>query len=208
MLRLLSKLSICAFVIFAPVAGYIASPFWTAWNIREAVTGNDTAFLERKVNWPTVRETMRESMTRTALDLPEPGTVTTELVPAPRRGFFARLKERIKGYAGRRVVDKMVDAYVSAEGLPRLYNYRRTVRETIGGEVGDPPDWHERLRSVWARIKRAEFRSLTAFEIELQDQFNAERSYHAVLELRSAEWILTELRILSSNQIMPVASAR
>ncbi len=126
-----------------------------------------------------------------------------KLIPAPRRGFFARIKRRIKGYAGRRVVDKMVASYVSAEGLPQLYNARRTMRETIGGEAGDPDDWTERFKSVWSRITRAEFRSMTAFEIELRDQFSAERSYHAVLEFKGAEWILTELRIRSSNEIAP-----
>lgn len=206
MLRLLFKIVLGVFVCLAPVAGYAAAPFWTAWSIREAVTGNDTAFLERKIQWPTVRETMRQSMTRTALDLPGPDAAPVDAALAPRRGLWARLKDRVKAYAGRRVVDKMVDAYVSAEGLPRLYQARRTYRQTFRGEASDPADWKERFAKVWARVKRAEFKSMTVFEIEIEDQFKAERSYLALLELKGAEWIMTELRIRSAGQILPLAA--
>lgn len=205
--KLLAKLVLGVVVFATPIAVYIAAPFSAAWNIREAVTGNDTVFLARKVQWASVRETMRDSMLRTALDLPYPDDVETSApAPQPRRGIFARIKARVKGYASRRVVDKMVTSYITADGLPKLYKARRTMRE-INGEYRDPEDALERFKGVWSRITRAEFRSPTEFEIELSDQFSADRSYQAVLELKRAEWILTELRIKSRGPAT-VASVR
>lgn len=206
--RLLSKLVLGALVVAMPIAVFIAAPFAAAWNLREAVTGADTLYLQQKVHWPTVRETMRESMLRSALDVPTTIAADAEVAAEPPRGIVARIKDRIKRYAGRRVVDKMVDDFITAEGLPKLYNARRTMSRTLGRATDDEATMTQRFKGVWSRVTRAEFRSLTEFEIEMQDQFSADRSYHAVLELRGIEWILTELRFRSANEVTPVASAR
>ncbi|MGQ0673430.1 MAG: DUF2939 domain-containing protein [Hyphomicrobium sp.] len=191
---------------------YAASPMWTAWSIREAVTRADTSYLERKIDWPQVRETMRQSMTRTALDLPDPETVDSvisETDAGPeRQGLWSRLKTRVKAYAGRRMVDKMVDSYVTARGLPQLYKVRSTYGTTLRGETGDAERWLDRFRQVWARVMRAEFTSWTVFQVEMRDQFDAERSFVALLELRGAEWILTELRVRSLAAVSDLADAR
>lgn len=191
---------------------YAALPMWTAWSIREAVTQADTRYLERKIDWPQVRETMRQSMTRTALDLPDPemvDSVTTEPDEASTRpGLWSRLKTRVKTYAGRRMVDRMVNSYVTAEGLPQLYKVRRTYGTTLRGEAGDAERWLDRFRQVWARVMRAEFKSWTVFQVEMRDQFDAERSFVALLELRGAEWILTELRVRSLDGVSDLADAR
>lgn len=204
LLKLLARSAIGLVVVLTPTAVFIAAPFAAAWNLREAVTGADTLYLQKKVQWPTVRETMRQSMLRSALDVPDPN----DAAPEPPRGIVARIKDRIKRYAGRRVVDKMVDDYITAEGLPKLYNARRTMSRTLGHALDDESTIVQRFKSVWSRVTRAEFRSLTQFEIEMQDQFSTDRSYHAVLELRGIEWILTELRVRSASEAMPVALAR
>ena len=37
-------------------------PLWTALQIREAVLSGDTAVLERKVDWPGVRASLKQSL--------------------------------------------------------------------------------------------------------------------------------------------------
>lgn len=213
MIRLLLK----ACVLLALVAaGYVASPFWAAWAIREAVTKGDSRYLETKVHWPTVRETMRSSMLLVALDLPDPEVTTrsvsdlrsdtyTSVVPRP--GVWARIKTRIKTSLSHRAVNKLVTSYITAEGLPKLYAARKYKKMLITGAEGDPTDAVERFRRVWARIKRAEFKTMTQFDIEIEDQFEAGRRYAATLELQSNEWILTGLKIRSSDEISRVADA-
>lgn len=206
MLRLLFKAGL---VLAAVAALYVASPFRAAWAIREAVTSGDTAHLATSVHWPGVRETMRQSMMTTALNLPDPDALeaTAASVSAPPAGIWARFKRSVKLYASRHVVDKMVDSYITAEGLPKLYRARQTQGRMMGA-AGDAEDPIVRFSQVWSRIRRAEFRDLTTFAIEIEDQFDATQRYAAVLELREHRWILTALSIRSSNRALPVADAR
>src|SRR5260370_620910 len=51
------------------------------------------------------------------------------------------------------------------------------------------------LARAWARVKRAEFTSLTSFEIDMEDKYDPTRLYLGKLELRSVGWKLTELRV-------------
>ena len=202
----MTRLLIKAICVLALAAAYVGLPFWTAFSIREAVKTGDTAYLEAKVEWPGVRETMRQSLTAQALDLP--GTETMEAGAAPgSRGLWQRVKDGVKSYAGRQVVDHFVDNYVTPAGLSRMYEVRRMYREKIKGEADDAitlPRF-ERMKRAWARVKRAEFLSLTAFEIEMQDRFNPERSYVGLLELRGFQWKLSELRMRARDLIAPVA---
>jgi hypothetical protein len=75
-----------------------------------------------------------------------------------------------------------------------------TEKAVLEGAAGDPEDWLARFRSVWSRIRKAEFETATRFAIELEDQFSAERRYAAKLELRGMQWMLTELRIRSASE--------
>ena len=205
----MARLLVKAFCVLALAAAYIGLPFWTAFSIREAVKTGDTAFLEAKVEWRSVRETMRQSLTAHALDLPETEALEAGAAPASR-GLWQRVKDSVKSYAGRRVVDTFVDSYVTPAGLSQMYEVRRMYREKIKGEADDAitlPRF-ERMKRAWARVKRAEFLSLTAFEIEMQDRFNPERSYVGLLELRGIEWKLSELRVRARDLIAPVAYAR
>jgi hypothetical protein len=206
MLKLLLKAGLALAVV---AALYVASPFRAAWAIREAVTRGDTAHLARSVHWPRVRETMRQSMMSTALDLPDPDALemTTASATAPSAGMWARFKRSVKLFASRHVVDKMVDGYINADGLPKLYRARQAQGRMLGA-AGDSDDPFERFGQVWSRIRRAEFRDLTTFAIEIEDQFDATQRYAAVLELRGDAWILTGLGIKTANKTLPVADAR
>lgn len=181
--------------------GFVASPFVTAWSIREAMRSGDTAYLTEKIEWPTVRETLRGSLLAFATG-PQP--VATA---ATRPGLW----QRIKAGVGRRAIDSMVDAYVTPEGLPQLFNVRQFYRENVSGQAAADAALPrlERARLFWSRVKRAEFHSPIEFEIEMADRNDPTRHFVGVLKLRGLTWKLTELRVLKVREasLPPVSRA-
>jgi hypothetical protein len=179
------------FGLLALSAAYVAFPFWTAWSIREAVRSGNSDYLARKIEWESVRRTLRASMAGIAFDMPD----TTSQEPAERPGFW----KRVKAYVGGGAVNKFVDTYVTPEGLPKLFEYRQMYRRAVSS-VSTVPDEaaltrFERFKSFWSRLVRAEFKSLTAFEVELEDRHEPTRHHVGLLELKDYEWKLTELRL-------------
>ena len=69
-------------------AAYIASPFWAAWSLREAIRTSDTAVLERKIEWDSVRATLKESLVKHAKLVPEIAADNE----AVRPGLWQRVK--------------------------------------------------------------------------------------------------------------------
>lgn len=175
---------------FLMAVAYIATPFVTAWSIREAMQNGNSDYLERKIEWGSVRTTLRESLTQVALGAPPPGTVLAE--PLPKPGFWKRVKNSLS----RSAVNKIVDRYVTPEGLPQLFSVRKTYRNVSGETAAlEALPWRERLADFWSRVKRAEFKSPSVFEIEMADRNDPARHYVGLLELRGFEWKLTELRL-------------
>lgn len=172
-------------------AGFVASPFVAAWRIREAVRTGDTAYLEARLEWPSVQASLRDSLTLYALG------PTAVAAPGPAPAAGPGLWQRIRAGLGRRAVDSLVARYVTPAGLPQLFGARQFYRERISGEAAAmaAEPWHVRAAGFWSRVKRAEFHSPTAFEIEMADRNDPTRRYVGLLRLRGLEWKLTELRL-------------
>jgi len=174
--------------------GYVAAPFMTAWSIREAIRGNDSAYLTGKVEWESVRSTLKASLVSYTLT---PAGDPESLSAHP--GIWHRIKE----YFGRGAVDRFVDATVTPTGMAGLLTLRKTFNsgiDTIGsGATSEAePSQLERMRRVWSRVTRAEFASLSRFELDMLDKDDPNRTVNCVLELRGLEWKLTELRVRAS----------
>lgn len=167
---------------------YIASPFVSAWFIREAVRNGNSNYLARAVEWPSVRETLRPSIARIALNLPDPEQQQKE---------SPGLWQRIKTTVGQGAIDRMVDTYVTPEGLPKLFTLRKTYRDYTSGDADEVKTTPllERIERAWARVKRAEFTGFTTFEIDMADKQDPARIYLGKLKLTPLGWKLAELRI-------------
>ncbi len=185
MKRLLLKASLLT--LFAAV--YMASPFVTAWFIREAVRNGDAAYLEKVIDWPSVRETLKPAVARIALSMPEPGAQPVTDEPG--------LWQRFKTYVGQSALDSAIDGYITPEGLPKLFTWRKFYRDNISGEPDEAKvlPITERIKRSWARVKRAEFTSLVNFEIDMADKHDPNRIYLGKLEFNGLGWKLHELRI-------------
>jgi hypothetical protein len=167
---------------------YIASPFVSAWFIREAVRNGNSDYLARAIEWPSVRETLKPSIVRIALNLSDP-----EEQPQASPGLWQRLKTSV----GQSAVDRMVDTYVTPEGLPKLFTLRKTYRDYTSGDADEAKTTPllERIERAWTRVKRAEFTGFTTFEIDMADKQDPERIYLGKLKLTPLGWKLAELRI-------------
>lgn len=189
-----------SFLLTGAAAAYVASPLYTAWAIREAVRNGDSAYLDRKIEWASVRETLRASMHQVAFDMPDPDA---------EPGVKPTLWKRIKAYVGGGAVNRFIDSYVTPEGLPQLFEYRKLYRQTITSEPDEKSlPLGTRMRNFWKRLKRAEFRSLTEFEVELADKHDPARRHVGLLEFENFEWKLTELRMKAvANEDASLATA-
>ncbi len=170
------------------VAGvYIASPFITAWSIREAVRDGNSEYLARVIDWPSVRETLKPQLARLALDLPDPSAE-----PALKPGLW----QRVKAYWGQGAVNRAIDGYITPEGLPQLFTARKLYRDYISGQPEESKlPILDRMKRAWARVKRAEFTSFSTFEVDMADKHDENRIYLGKLQLTGSGWMLKELRI-------------
>jgi hypothetical protein len=85
---------------------------------------------------------------------------------------------------------------VAPEGLPRLFAARKAYRTYISDYVDDRGmPILTRMRNALARVKRAEFISLTHVEVDMVDKVEPSRMIHATLGLTQTGWILKGLRL-------------
>lgn len=174
-------------VILMVVAAYVASPFFTAWSIREAVRNGDSDYLAKQIDWPGVRATLAPDIRRIALDIPDPATAS-----AAKAGMW----QRFKAYWGQGAVNRAIESYVTPEGLPQLFQARKAYRDYIAGQPDDSKlGLQERIKRAWSRVKRAEFTSLTTFEIDMVDKHDPSRIYFGKLAVDGFGWKLKELRV-------------
>jgi len=186
------------------LSGYVAAPFITAWSIREAIRNGDAAYLEAKVDWPRVKQSLKTSMTAYAFGASEANAQaarSSALSPdsspvssnAPRPGFWQRLKATY----GQRVITTMIDTMVTPTGLSRLFTYRQGYNEKVRGipDERDAFPLHERLRRNWQRVIRAEFLSPTRFAMEMRDKVIEGRIYAGILQMRGLQWQLVHLEV-------------
>jgi hypothetical protein len=188
--------------LLALIAGaYIAVPFWTAWTIREAIKANDSAYLTDKIVWPSVRSTLKESLqTYSLADAANP-------IEPEQAAAKPSLWQRIKTYVGKGAVDRFVETTVTPTGMGALLNMRKAYETNLVGAPAEKPPVWQRMRRVWSKVTRAEFKSLDRFEMDMIDKNEPSRTISAVLERKGFEWLMTELRVKATDKLAQAAYA-
>lgn len=196
-MRLALALSVVLFSLIGAVT-YAVSPLYTAWSIREAVKTDNTAYLRARISWPSVRQTLKVSLNEIALG-PRVAHIRAGTAEAAKMGWWSRLKTAY----GRAMVSRFVERYATPEGFKSLFAYGRTVRRNVLMKA-DPDaglNMMQRLSASWSRVRRAEFVSLTRFELDLVDKYDDKRLYSGVLafEIEDAAWTLQALHVRQLN---------
>jgi hypothetical protein len=173
MIRRFGQLAITALALV--VLGYIASPFVAAFEIRRAIDTGDVAALERRIDFSGVRAGLKTS--------------TAEVAPEE-----PTLRQRVTGT----MTTWLIDHYVTAEGLGKLVAMRHGWLATtlgISSTADRDAGLIERITRFCQRIRRAEFRSLHQFELEMVDRRVADRIWIGHLDLRNGQWVLTRVEL-------------
>jgi hypothetical protein len=185
------------------LAAYAVWPFYSAYQIRQAVRVGDSTVLAQKIEFRAVRASLKQSLAELAAAKAE----AEYAAGAPRPGMIARFK----AWMAPSMVDRIVDQWVTPEGLSQAYNARDTWRNTVRPNLLTEPlkplfaeasldaGPIDRFVAFWQRVQRAVFLSWTEVEIEVRDRFLPERSYVGRLELKGLDWKLTSLRIAGSG---------
>lgn len=182
----------CLAVLLLAGATYVASPFYAAWTLREAIKTADTPTITRKVDFDAIRVTLRKSLAEHA----QLAGIAEEAGRAVRPSLWQRMKSAF----GATMIDRFIETYVTPEGLPRLYQVKASWNETVRGKPSlDGLPWRERLQLYFSRLKRAEFLALGHVEIEMADEHNPERHFVSNLELIGFEWKLVALRVVKAG---------
>ena len=176
---------------------YMAWPFVTALQIRDAMIRGDAITLNRKIEWDSLRASIKASIT------PDAAARLAANPDAPPPSLWQRVKVAV----GASVTNTVIERYVTPERLPVLVGYRRMWRGTVQPAIGveEPPTalagtlfggtGIDRFVSFWKRLKSAIFYSPTYLEIEVADKYTPARTYKATLEIVGWEWKLTRLAI-------------
>lgn len=176
---------------------YVAWPIASALAIREAMREGNIEVLNARVEWDSVRASLKTSLT------PETIARLAEDPEAPKRSLW----QSVKAAVAPRFADTVIDRYVTPENLPVFLGYRETYKGTIRPALGlkEPPTvlggtilagtGLDKGLSFWKRVRRAVFTSPRRVLLEVEDQYQAGRRYTGTMELRGLTWKLTALSI-------------
>ncbi|MEZ5849729.1 MAG: DUF2939 domain-containing protein [Hyphomicrobiaceae bacterium] len=180
---------------------YPASALRAMIEVRTALVAADTATLERRIDFPSVRASLRGASGETRQFLEEVSAQAgTEAAP---RGLWQRIKAAALPY----VTDPLIDRYVTAERAPRLWSMRQTWRDSIRPRLGlNTPatplegTWLadtgiDRTLELVRRLERIAIAAPHRLELAIRDRHAPTRLWHATLELRRLTWVLTEVRV-------------
>jgi hypothetical protein len=187
-----------AALLLLPLAAlYVAWPIYTALQIRDAMVAGDTDVLNRKVEWDSLRASLKSSLS------PETIQRLAQDPDAPKRTIWQNIKAAIAP----KLADSVIDRYVTPEQLPVFLGYREVYRGTVRPAVGlEEPATAlsgtvlaggavDRFVSFWRRVRRAVLQSPTRMAIEVEDKYRPHRRYIGTLELKGLEWKLTGLSV-------------
>jgi hypothetical protein len=202
------KITISGLLVVGAVV-YVASPLLAAWEVRHALRTGDKATLEQRVDWPSVRASLHQSLGETQQVINE----LTEAAGLPKPSLWRRVvAATVPMLSG-----TVIDSYVTAEGAPQLYAWRQTWREKVRPAIGlgEPAmalagtalegTAVDKVLTLLRRVDRAVFTGPTRIELEIRDRYVETRQYRAVMELQGLTWKLTEVHVRSVPKLPEIS---
>jgi hypothetical protein len=196
MRRVIAILIVCA---LAGVA-YPASGIRAAWQIRAALEAGDSALLAQRVDWASLRASLKRSQNETKQVFKE----YSEAAGLPAPGLWQRIKSAALPFFS----DTIIDRYVTPEGAVQIWSWRQTWRDKVRPALLAEPagplagTWLagtsvDRGLALLRRIERVAFTSPRRLEVVLLDRYAGNRRWRAAMELRGLTWMLTDIEVSS-----------
>jgi hypothetical protein len=114
-------LAVIAIVILV-AAFYVAWPGWSGYQVYNAIKAKDAETLERKIDFPSVRESLRGAATQKLSEL---------YVPPQAAPSSPVLIERLKREAVSRIVDGSLETLVTADNLIRITSEGGSLKDSV-----------------------------------------------------------------------------
>ncbi len=204
------KAVLTALVILIASASYALWPFWSLYQLRQALKAGDLAAIDARVEWQSVRISLRRSLLSR---LKAPNSMRAPTGPAgPTPGSWRTMWRNVKSAITVSVVENTVDRMLTPTGLARLFaareTYRRKVLPSLGINKPKGPlngtwledSWLERGVRQIKRVKAFHIISPTRLEMKVQARYNQNRHYITVLQLKDYSWKLVGLRLAPEPQ--------
>lgn len=166
-------------------AALAASPMIAAYRLHEAVERGDVRTIEAAVDWPSVRHSLKSSVSRAMIADAEARRANL--------GTFRRIGYKIGDAFAPYFVDRMIAKQMTPEGF--VAYARQTEPAT------------SRPARMVDLIERAAYTGLSRFEIDVRDRLDRSRRYRAVFTRRLLTWTLTEVQLLPAHQTPRLLSA-
>jgi hypothetical protein len=167
--------------LLALAIGYMAWPAWAAWELRAAVKTRDVAGIERRVDWPTLRANLKQTI---AANLSQEG-----------KGENTGLTGLMKRTLGPFVAGKVIDVAVTPETLARVLAGRMLAGEVIpitpareGEATAEDVDPLSPRRLRWAFLE-----SPTRFRVEVADPRQPDKRIVSIFALQGLSWKLVDV---------------
>ncbi|ENX33050.1 hypothetical protein F889_02981 [Acinetobacter colistiniresistens] len=179
------KISIVALLLLV-VAYVYASPYLTIYQIRQALKNEDTTALAHFVDFPSVRQNLKDQFNAALLEkFPED--------ERGREGGFAALGAMLASS----MVDKMVDMMVSPQGVSMLLQGKKL-------KEGLPDSAHSEPQPVQAETQkqspqeqvnyRSHYQSLNQFVVEIQ-QAEQRSKMNVIMQRQGLSWKVTQIQL-------------
>jgi len=190
-MRLLLFLLLGLLVVF-----YVGWPAWSCYRIYEALEKNDATTLERKVDFPSVRDSLKPAI-RAQVDK----TLDRTMGDAAGQLRDGRLRQQI----GPQLMESVLNKIVTPQSIASLYAWRGDVSQVLKDvkeirEIGTATDGADIPGSAkpsalrLSNIKRFAFTSPTSFEIGIaKDASGSEPDLTVQMGFRDLDWKLTGL---------------
>jgi hypothetical protein len=118
----MKKLALVILVLVLGMGYYIAWPAWSAYELQDAIKTRDLATLARKIDFPSVRTSLRTSAMEKLAELhARPNSLSTSAVAS----------ERNRKDVGTPVVDQLLERTATPDGLLRISREEGPLRASI-----------------------------------------------------------------------------
>jgi len=175
---------------------YVGWPAWSSYRIYEALEKNDATTLERKIDFPSVRDSLKPAI-KAQVD---------KMLDRTMGDAAGQLRDgRLRQQIGPQLMESVLNKIVTPQSIASLYAWRGDVSQVIKDvkeirEIGTATDGADIPGSAkpsalrLSNIKRFAFTSPTSFEIGIaKDASGSEPDLTVQMGFRDLDWKLTGL---------------